>query len=301
MSNYVRTSDFASKDGLASGTALKALKGTELGLEFDNIATMSATKVDNASNASLLSLVLTGNTVPANGIYLPAANTIGIATNSTLRGSVNSTGNWGFVAPTSGNALTLNGAASTPVLLLNAPTSNSVSIEFDINSVLQGQLSFSGGASQVITGSASGDMCLRTQNTAIRLSANAGASSQAVLTPAGLLQAVDQGGSLWDLGWRDMPANVQAGTYTLALSDRGKFIVAGGNLTIPAEASINFPVGSTIGMFNNTGGNLTISSTDGIILTGTGSTGTRTVVVNGFATMFKRGSASWLVSGSGVS
>jgi hypothetical protein len=52
-------------------------------------------------------LIPTGSTVPANGVYLPAANTVGIASNTTLRASVNSTGSWTFAAPSSGNTLNL--------------------------------------------------------------------------------------------------------------------------------------------------------------------------------------------------
>jgi hypothetical protein len=38
-------------------------------------------------------VIVTGSTVPANGIYLPAANTLGLATNSTLALQIGSTGN----------------------------------------------------------------------------------------------------------------------------------------------------------------------------------------------------------------
>jgi hypothetical protein len=49
MSNYTKTTDFASKDALSSGDANKVIKGTEFGTEFDNIATAVATKADLAS------------------------------------------------------------------------------------------------------------------------------------------------------------------------------------------------------------------------------------------------------------
>lgn len=49
MSNYTQTTNFATKDALASGNPLKIVKGTEINVEFANIATAIATKSDLAS------------------------------------------------------------------------------------------------------------------------------------------------------------------------------------------------------------------------------------------------------------
>lgn len=49
MTNYVKSTDFASKDALASGNAAKIVKGTEIDTEFNNIATAIATKADTAN------------------------------------------------------------------------------------------------------------------------------------------------------------------------------------------------------------------------------------------------------------
>jgi hypothetical protein len=49
MSNYTQTTNFATKDALASGNPLKIVKGTEINTEFANIATAVATKADSAS------------------------------------------------------------------------------------------------------------------------------------------------------------------------------------------------------------------------------------------------------------
>lgn len=58
------------------------------------------------------------STIPANGLYLPAANTPGIASNTTLRWSVNGVGNHTFAAPTSGTAVTINGFAGATTVRL---------------------------------------------------------------------------------------------------------------------------------------------------------------------------------------
>lgn len=51
MSNYTKSTDFASKDSLPSGNAGKIVKGTEIDTEFNNIATAIATKADTSSPA----------------------------------------------------------------------------------------------------------------------------------------------------------------------------------------------------------------------------------------------------------
>lgn len=49
MSNYVKSTNFASKDSLATGNPLKIVKGTEIDTEFNNIATAVSTKADLSS------------------------------------------------------------------------------------------------------------------------------------------------------------------------------------------------------------------------------------------------------------
>jgi len=49
LSNYVQSTNFATKDALTSGDPLKIVKGTEINTEFVNIAVAVATKADLAS------------------------------------------------------------------------------------------------------------------------------------------------------------------------------------------------------------------------------------------------------------
>ena len=49
MTDYTKSTNFATKDNLSSGNALKIVKGTEIDTEFNNIATAIATKADLAS------------------------------------------------------------------------------------------------------------------------------------------------------------------------------------------------------------------------------------------------------------
>ena len=49
MTDYTKSTNFATKDNLSSGNPLKIVKGTEIDTEFNNIATAIATKADLAS------------------------------------------------------------------------------------------------------------------------------------------------------------------------------------------------------------------------------------------------------------
>lgn len=68
MTEYVKSTNFASKDSLAIGNPLKIVKGTEIDTEFNNIATAVATKADIANPT------LTG---------VPSAPTASLGTNTT--------------------------------------------------------------------------------------------------------------------------------------------------------------------------------------------------------------------------
>ena len=49
MSDYSKTTNFASKDALLSGNPSKVVNGTELNTEFDDISIAIATKIEGAS------------------------------------------------------------------------------------------------------------------------------------------------------------------------------------------------------------------------------------------------------------
>lgn len=61
MSDYTKSTNFASKDNLSPGNAAKIVKGTEIDTEFNNIAIAVATKLDS-SNAPTGSIVGTTDT-----------------------------------------------------------------------------------------------------------------------------------------------------------------------------------------------------------------------------------------------
>lgn len=62
MSNYTKSTNFASKDSLASGNPLKIVKGTEIDTEFNNIATAISTKADSTS-PTMSGVTITSGTI----------------------------------------------------------------------------------------------------------------------------------------------------------------------------------------------------------------------------------------------
>ncbi len=107
------------------------------------------------------------------------------------------------------------------------------------------------------------------------------------------------------VGYREAPQNSQTANYTLALSDRGKSVVMNGTsikLFIPANTSVNFPVGTVVIIINLNATSLSIEPiTDTLTLANSVTTGNRTLARNGMATCVKIGSTSWLISGAGLS
>jgi len=112
MSDYTKSTNFATKDNLSSGNALKIVKGTEIDTEFNNIATAVATKADLANTT------FTGTTTIAT-VAISAGTISGITDLAVADG--------GTGASTAANARTnLSAAASaTELTILPIIISNS--------------------------------------------------------------------------------------------------------------------------------------------------------------------------------
>jgi hypothetical protein len=128
-----------------------------------------------------------------------------------------------------------------------------------------------------------------------------------VLNPMFLVnQAGTLNSSAAEVGFKGVPLNTQNANYTLVLSDAGKTILStstgGFTWTIPANASVAFPVGTAVTFINDTNGSNTIAiTTDTLRLAGTSSTGSRTLGAIGMATAVKVTSTEWIISGAGLS
>lgn len=102
--------------------------------------------------------------------------------------------------------------------------------------------------------------------------------------------------------------NSQSSNYTLVLTDANKQIFhptgagAGDTFTIPANASVAFPVGTVETFVNEDSNAVSIAiTTDTLTLAGTTTTGTRTLAQNGIATALKVTTTKWFISGVGLS
>ena len=123
-------------------------------------------------------------------------------------------------------------------------------------------------------------------------------------TFTGTASAKDELLNIYNLGWRDCPQNSKSVSYELVLADRGKQVLMNGTsltLTIPANGSVAFPVGTTIMVVNTNSTSLTIAiTTDTLTFANSTTTGSRTLAQNGLATLTKIGATSWLIAGSGL-
>lgn len=106
----------------------------------------------------------------------------------------------------------------------------------------------------------------------------------------------------------NIPQNSKSAAYTLVLTDGSKHIfhpsadTTARIWTIPANASVAYPIGTAITFINqNSAGVITISITsDTMRLAGAGTTGSRTLAANGVATAIKVTSTEWIISGTGL-
>ena len=108
------------------------------------------------------------------------------------------------------------------------------------------------------------------------------------------------------VGYLNIPQEEQTGNYTLVLGDSGKHIYRGSGSaatwTIPANASVAYPVGTALTFINLSATDVSIAITsDTMYLSDAGTTGTRTLGQYGSATAVKVASTTWLISGSGLS
>ena len=107
---------------------------------------------------------------------------------------------------------------------------------------------------------------------------------------------------------RSIPQNSKSAAYTLVLADAGKHLYHPGAdttariWTIPANASVAYPIGTAITFVNDTsGGVITIAITsDVLVLSPDGTTGSRALAANGVATAIKMTATRWMISGSGL-
>jgi hypothetical protein len=147
VSNYTKSTNFATKDALASGNPLKIVKGTEIDTEFNNIATAVATKADLASPT------FTGTpTLPTGTIAVTqssGSNTTTIATTAFVQAAI------ALLYPV-GSIYTNASVSTNPATLLGFGTwtafaAGEVMVGFDSSNALFDTVGERGGSADAIT------------------------------------------------------------------------------------------------------------------------------------------------------
>jgi hypothetical protein len=110
------------------------------------------------------------------------------------------------------------------------------------------------------------------------------------------------------IGYRDLP-QITASNVTLALSDASEHFYANTGapttITVPSNANVAFPIGTTIVIVNRGAGNITIQNqavgAPFLYLSGNATTTTsRTLTQYGMATLLKTETNLWFVNGTGL-
>jgi hypothetical protein len=96
------------------GFTIVAASGQSANLtEWQNSSGTVLSSISSAGLASFPNVAVTATTIPTNGIYLPAANTLGFATNSAVRLQISSTGGIGIGNSALSNVIVRTGRNTT--------------------------------------------------------------------------------------------------------------------------------------------------------------------------------------------
>ena len=149
-----------------------------------------------------------------------------------------------------------------------------------------------------------------TTTTAGAALAKAGGAMTGAITTNSTFDGRDVGadGTKLDTVFPNIPQNSKSAAYTLVLGDAGKHIfhpaadTTARTFTIPANASVAYPIGTAVTFINMTAAVVSIAiTTDVMYLSDAGTTGTRSLARYGSATAVKITATNWIISGSGLS
>jgi len=156
MSNYTKSTNFATKDNLTSGNPLKIVKGTEIDTEFNNIQTAVATKADLVSP----SLTTPALGTPASGVM---TNVTGLPLTTGVTGTLPvANGGTGVTTSTGSgnNVLSTSPTLVTPVLGTPASGTLTNATGLPLTTGVTGTLPVANGGTGVTSSTGSGNTVL---------------------------------------------------------------------------------------------------------------------------------------------
>ena len=131
MSNYVKATNFATKDALLSGNPAKIIKGTEIDDEFNAISTAISTKADLASP--------TFTSTPAAPTAVAGTNTTQLATTAFVASAITTaTGSLGTISTQNANNVSITGGSITGITDLAVADGGTGASSITANSVILG-------------------------------------------------------------------------------------------------------------------------------------------------------------------
>lgn len=297
------------------GTLTTAVAGVDMTATYNNAAitfpgAIRLNVTDTASNAaSLLMDLRTGGaskfSVSKNGtVVLDQTLT---SSNGSLFGSQVGL-NGGFNGYWISTQLQL---PSTSGVSWSSTTNGNGTMDTRIRRAAAGSFTFDNNSTNTFTITA-GASNLATFNGGITLGGVLTCTSAALTTPllgtptsGNLSNCTADGTTL--VGFRSIPQNSQSTAYTAVLADSGKCIFHPSSdnnartFTIPANASVAYPLGTALEFINRAATASTIAITsDTLTWSPTGGTGSRTLAQYGVATAQKIGTTEWIITGTGL-
>ena len=296
-----------------TGQLIKRATTTGLLMATSGVLAAAVAGTDYVAPGGALGTPSSGTLTSCTG--LPAAGVVGTAAilgantftaaQNLARATVASHATTADIWGAAGNQIDWTGTATTTIFP-NAPQAGAERVL-----ICTGACSFTAGANMLIDGVASAATvtCAAGDSVIVR----AVSTTQFKLTRVkydGTAQVAASGGdATLNIGYLNIPQNSQSAAYELVLGDSGKHIyhpaadTTARTWTIPANASVAFPIGTAVVFDNDFGaGALTIAITsDTLVLVGTvGSTGSRTLASGGQATAIKVTATRWRITGVGL-
>ena len=262
-----------------------------------NAPTSGTTLVLNAvTNA--LALQVTNGTVNS-GVYIAtssaqfgtvSAHELDFFTGNSTRLTVSSTGNVTINAPSSGTTLDITAVASSAAISVHGATGQDAVQIRASTSVSQAFGMYLSGGTNIA------DYALNIVNAA-------GTTNYFRVRGDGLVQAIDDGGTLQVVGWRGTPINVTSTSISATTTHRGQTVrfTASGTYTFNSGVLTTSDVVTIIA---DNGATVTISPGASMFLVwanGGSSSGSRTLTGVGMATLVMVNSTTAYISGGGLS